>query len=125
MEAMRDDSSAVEFFMERMAIREVDGGMSRYQAEAFARADTRRWCSRTGNAEPRLPESEREYMTLADLAESLDVSRFAVRLTVLDTGRLRAVCTVDGEPAFDREEALQFIEQAKALAEVSTSKPGH
>lgn len=50
---MQDDANAVEFFPERMAIREVDGGMRRYQAEEWAMVDTRHYCRRTGIPEPR------------------------------------------------------------------------
>ncbi|KWF99064.1 hypothetical protein [Burkholderia cepacia] len=135
MAAMQDDADAVEFFLERMAIREVDGGMKRYEAEEWAMVDTRRYCQRTGIPEPRdgryrvfvqlldkgwrprLQEPEAQYMTTAELAEALDISRLAVRLTVLDTGRLQAVCSVDGEPAFDREEARRYVQEARRLAQ--------
>lgn len=133
MEETRDDASAIEFFMERMAIREVDGGMKRYQAEEWAMRDTRQYCQRTGTLEPRdgryrafvqlmdkgwrprLPEHE--FMTLAELAEELDASQLAVRLTVVDTGKLHVVCSVDGEPAFDRKEARRYVMEAGRRAQ--------
>lgn len=137
---MQDDANAVEFFLERMAIREIDGGIQRYQAEEWAMVDTRHYCQRTGIPEPRdgryrvfvqlmekgwrprLPEPEAQYVTIAELAEALDISQLAVRLTVLDTGRLQAVCSVDGGLAFDREEAQRYVQAAKRQAQISTSK---
>lgn len=109
---MGPDDNAAEFLLERAAIREFLGGMPRYEAEDLAMADTRRWCAHTGNAEPGAG-----YMTLAELAEALDTSRLAVRLTVVETGRLKVVGSVEGEPAFGREEARRYVQEARRLAQ--------
>lgn len=66
---------------------------------------------------PQLQEPKAQYVTIAELAEALDISRLAVRLTVLDTGWLQAVCSVDGESAFDREEAQRYVEEAQRRAQ--------
>lgn len=50
---MEDDASnAAEFWAERIAIMWIDGGMKGMDAERFATILTRRWCQRTGWAEP-------------------------------------------------------------------------
>ncbi|SEC00870.1 hypothetical protein SAMN02787142_0712 [Burkholderia sp. WP9] len=48
----RDDFAAYEFFLERTAIREIEGGLKRFLAEGLAAVDTHRYCMRHGIAEP-------------------------------------------------------------------------
>jgi len=51
---MEDDgSNAEEFWAERIAIMWIDGGMKGMDAEHFATVCTKKWCRRTGHAEPR------------------------------------------------------------------------
>jgi hypothetical protein len=47
-----DDSNAVEFYEERVAIMHFDGGLKGYDAEHYARLATWRYCRRTGFDEP-------------------------------------------------------------------------
>lgn len=48
-----DGSNAEEFWAERIAIMQFDGGMKGMDAEHFAAIRTKRWCKQTGHAEPR------------------------------------------------------------------------
>lgn len=52
MSRLIDDSNAVEFYEERVAIMHFDGGLKGYDAEHFARVATWRFCRRTGFDEP-------------------------------------------------------------------------
>ena len=45
--------SALEFFAERAAIMQYEGGLSRPDAEYYATVLTRRYCARTGIDEPK------------------------------------------------------------------------
>jgi hypothetical protein len=52
MDEERHDFSAYEFFLERCAIRGIDGGLKRFLAEGLAAVDTRRYCELHGISEP-------------------------------------------------------------------------
>jgi hypothetical protein len=52
MQELRDDEAATEFFLERTAIRIVDGGLKPFLAEGLAAVDTRRYCRQLGTSEP-------------------------------------------------------------------------
>ncbi len=52
MQDERHDFSGYEFFMERCAIREVDGGLKRFLAEGLAAVETQRYCRKHGVSEP-------------------------------------------------------------------------
>ncbi|WP_244814111.1 hypothetical protein [Caballeronia sp. Lep1P3] len=52
MHKERHDEAAIEFFLERTAIRIVDGGMKPFLAEGLAAVDTRRYCRQLGISEP-------------------------------------------------------------------------
>ncbi|MFM0378501.1 hypothetical protein PQQ72_15955 [Paraburkholderia strydomiana] len=52
MHEERHDEAAIEFFLERTAIRIVDGGMKPFLAEGLAAVDTRRYCRQLGISEP-------------------------------------------------------------------------
>ena len=48
----RYDQCAMGFFLERTAIRIVDGGLKPFLAEGLAAVDTRRYCRQLGTSEP-------------------------------------------------------------------------
>jgi hypothetical protein len=48
----RNDTAACEYFDERAAIMEFDGGLPRYQAEFYAVVATRRYCERNNRTPP-------------------------------------------------------------------------
>jgi hypothetical protein len=48
-----DGSNAAEFWAERIAILWIDGGMKGMDAEHLATICTKKWCRRTGHAEPK------------------------------------------------------------------------
>ncbi|SOE81315.1 hypothetical protein SAMN05446927_4593 [Caballeronia arationis] len=50
-----ENEDAAEFFLERAAIMEIDGGLSQADAEFYAAVATRRWCLQRGIPEPNLP----------------------------------------------------------------------
>lgn len=62
MNEHRDDFAAYEFFLERTAIREIEGGLKRFLAEGLAAVETRRYCQRHGISEP----MDARYRLLAD-----------------------------------------------------------
>jgi hypothetical protein len=51
--SMEDDENATEYWRERAAIMEIDGGLKRWQAEFYAVAQTWRYCQRFGKVEPK------------------------------------------------------------------------
>ncbi|MDN7407979.1 hypothetical protein QZM42_05395 [Burkholderia vietnamiensis] len=121
-----DCSDADEFLLERMAIMEYDGGMKRSDAELHAMAATLRYCERTGATElrdsryrvymqlfarhgmPVLPETP-AVMTVAEIADRLDVSLYYLHRSVIDAGKLAVTQGADGELVVDRLAAERYI----------------
>ncbi|MDR5813836.1 hypothetical protein QCE62_09585 [Caballeronia sp. LZ033] len=121
-----DCSDADEFLLERMAIMEYDGGLKRYDAEMHAVAATLRYCERTGATEPQdgryrvylqlfarhgmpvLPEVP-AVMTVAEVADRLDVSLYYLHRSVIDAGKLAVKEGAEGELVVDRRVAERYI----------------
>lgn len=121
-----DCSDADEFLAERMAIMAHDGGMKRYDAERHSMAATLRYCERTGATEPQdgryrvylqlfakhgmpvLPEVP-AVMTVAEIADRLDVSLYYLHCSVIDAGTLAVRQGADGELVVDRRAAERYI----------------
>lgn len=121
-----DCSNADEFLAERFAIMEYDGGMKRYDAEMHAIVATLRYCERTGATEPQngryrvylqlfakhgipvLPEAP-AVMTVAEVADRLDVSLYYLHRSVIDAGKLAVKQGADGELVVDRRAAERYI----------------
>jgi len=52
MQDEHHEFSGLEYFLERCAKRELDGGLKRFLAEGLAAVDTHRYCMRCGISEP-------------------------------------------------------------------------